>query len=195
MLFTGSLLFCLWILNTPTLADKKFFKVLHVQKVNKSRSNLESKISKYNYIGNSSKKLIIESIKEASLEHSIPEALIFELIKKESSFRNDIVSPAGAVGLTQLIPSTAKSYCGLSYGQLFEIKKNIKCGAKYLRIQMDEFGGDISYALAAYNAGPGRLKKIYSKDTKISYKKVARYLPSETRNYVAGITKHYTDFV
>lgn len=81
---------------------------------------------------------------------------IFErLVSAESSWRPDVVSSAGAIGLTQLMPSTA---AGLGVDP-FDPAQNLDGGARYLRQMLDMFGGDYSLAVAAYNAGPGAVQQ------------------------------------
>lgn len=113
---------------------------------------------------------IEESIREASLKYGLPEALIRSVIRHESNFQADAVSPAGAQGLMQLMPATARE---LGVGNPFDIHQNINGGARYLRQMVDLFDGDLEKALAAYNAGPGNVKR---------YNGVPPY--PETRTYV-----------
>jgi hypothetical protein len=94
------------------------------------------------------------------------------LIRQESGGRQSAKSPAGAIGLSQLMPATAK---GLGVDP-YDPQQNLEGGAKYLRQQLDRFGGDYRKALAAYNAGPGAVQK---------YGGVPPY--RETQNYVRTI--------
>lgn len=80
-------------------------------------------------------------------------ALIEALVWQESRWRVGALSPVGARGLAQLMPGTAREL-GVNAGDPFA---NLEGGARYLRAQMDRFGGDVEKALAAYNAGPGRV--------------------------------------
>src|SRR5690348_12916458 len=77
------------------------------------------------------------------------------LVGQESGWNPTIKSPKGALGLTQLMPGTAQS---LGVRDPFNVIQNLKGGARYLRQQLDAFGGDYSKALAAYNAGPGAVQ-------------------------------------
>jgi len=95
-------------------------------------------------------------IKDAAHTFKIDEALIHAVIKTESNYRENAVSHAGAQGLMQLMPQTAKS---LGVINSFDPKQNIFGGAKYLRDMLKMFNGDIKLALAAYNAGRGNVKK------------------------------------
>lgn len=91
-------------------------------------------------------------IDAAAIRHRIDPALLTGLIRAESNFDPRAVSPAGARGLTQLMPGTAAA---LGVTDAFDPVQAIGGGARYLREQLDRFGGDPVRALAAYNAGPG----------------------------------------
>lgn len=88
-------------------------------------------------------------------EFGIDQNLFRALIKWESSWNPNTISSAGAQGLTQLMPQTAR-YLGVA--DPFDPKQNLRGGAKYLKEQLDRFGS-VELALAAYNAGPGAVKK------------------------------------
>ncbi|WP_372683603.1 lytic transglycosylase domain-containing protein, partial [Desulfosarcina sp.] len=96
--------------------------------------------------------LIADSIKSAARRYNLPEKLISSVIQAESNFQVDAVSPAGAQGLMQLMPATARE---LGVDDPFDVRQNVDGGASYLRQMLDRFGGDVRLALAAYNAGPG----------------------------------------
>jgi soluble lytic murein transglycosylase-like protein len=94
-------------------------------------------------------------IAEASAKTGVSEALIRAVIAAESGFRPDAVSPAGARGLMQLMPGTARA---LGVTDLFDPRENILGGARYLEQQLTRFGS-VEKALAAYNAGPGAVQR------------------------------------
>jgi soluble lytic murein transglycosylase-like protein len=100
--------------------------------------------------------------------------LVRAVIQAESAFNPRAVSPKGAQGLMQLMPATAAEY-GVS--DAFNPAENIAAGVKYLKRLLDKYEGRIELALAAYNAGPGAVKKYGGK--------VPPY--RETQNYVARI--------
>ena len=93
-----------------------------------------------------------DEINAAAARHKLDPALLAGLIRQESNFNPSAVSPAGARGLTQLMPGTA---AGLGVRDSGDPVQAIEGGARYLRQQLDRFGNDPERALAAYNAGPG----------------------------------------
>jgi len=91
------------------------------------------------------------SIVKAAQKYDLPVNLITSVIRAESNFDVKAVSHAGAQGLMQLMPQTARA---LGVKNPFDVEENIDGGSRYLRKMLDSFGGDIKLALAAYNAGP-----------------------------------------
>lgn len=102
---------------------------------------------------------------------------IHAVIKQESRYKNQAISHAGAQGLMQLMPDTAKRFGNKNP---YDAKSNIEAGTKYLKWLLKRFNGDVSLALAGYNAGEGAVDK---------YKGVPPY--SETQNYVKKIVANY----
>ncbi|OON86135.1 hypothetical protein BXO88_08775 [Oribacterium sp. C9] len=109
----------------------------------------------------------------AAEAYGVPERILKAVAKAESDFKTTAVSKAGAMGIMQLMPATAKS---LGVKDPFDPEQNIMGGAKLLASNLKEFGGDLKLALAAYNAGSGAVKK---------YNGVPPY--KETQNYVKKI--------
>lgn len=111
-------------------------------------------------------------ILELAARYDLSPSLLEALVWQESRWRENARSPVGAQGLAQLMPGTAR-YLGVDPSDPFA---NLEGGARYLREQLDRFGGDLEKALAAYNAGPGRVER-------------AGGIPNirETRQYVAAI--------
>ncbi len=112
-------------------------------------------------------------------EHGMDPALVKAVVRAESNFNKLCVSPKGAVGLMQLMPATANI---LSVKNISCPNENINAGVKHLRNMLIMFHGDISKALAAYNAGPGKVKKYNGippyRETTDYIKKVLRYKQS-----------------
>jgi soluble lytic murein transglycosylase-like protein len=121
-----------------------------------------------------------KAIRSASAKYGIPRDLIHSVIRCESNFKPDAVSPAGAQGLMQLMPGTAAE---LGVSDPFDIHQNIHGGARYLRQMLDRFDGDLERALAAYNAGPGTVSRYGGvppyRETQTYVQKVMRYAALE----------------
>src|SRR5215208_5716031 len=95
-------------------------------------------------------------ITAAAQRNGIDPPLLAGLVRQESNFDPTAGSPAGARGLTQLMPGTA---AGLGVSDVTDPLQSLEGGAKYLKQQLDAFGGDVTKALAAYNAGPGAVQR------------------------------------
>ncbi len=117
-------------------------------------------------------------VAELAVKYDVSPQLLEALVWQESRWRTNALSPVGARGLAQLMPGTARQM-GVNP---HDPSANLEGGARYLRMQLDAFGGDLEKALAAYNAGPARVAK-------------ANGIPRirETQNYVASIMARLSD--
>ena len=145
--------------------DNDFQKILDTKVENKknptqvSRSQINDLITKY------------------SDKNGLDEDFVKAVINQESGFNPNATSHCGAMGLMQLMPSTAQ---GLGVKNAYDAEQNIEGGTKYLKGLMDRFNNDKSLALAAYNAGPNAVKK---------YGGIPPY--AETQNYVKSVLSKY----
>jgi soluble lytic murein transglycosylase-like protein len=99
---------------------------------------------------------IERAAQQAARQYGLPAGLVQSVIRHESNYNPQAVSPAGAQGLMQLMPATARE---LGVADPFDIQQNIDGGSRYLRKMLDCFDGNLHKALAAYNAGPGTVRR------------------------------------
>jgi soluble lytic murein transglycosylase-like protein len=112
-------------------------------------------------------------IGEMSAKYTVPDWVVRNVIRQESGGNANATSPVGAQGLMQLMPGTA---AGLGVTNAYDPRQNVEGGVKYLKQLMDQFHGDLTKTVAAYNAGPGAVMK---------YGGVPPY--AETQNYVKRV--------
>lgn len=118
-------------------------------------------------------------INKASKQHGLDAGLIRAVIRAESSFNHLAVSSAGAKGLMQLMPATAKD---LGVTDPFDPEENIMAGTKFLKNLLERYNGNLDSALSAYNWGPGNVDRKGDQ------------LPKETRDYLVKVKKFYNDY-
>jgi Rod binding domain-containing protein len=150
-----------------------------IKDVVKKKSNSDSNAVKPSTSAAERLKKYEPIIKEASSKHGVPVNLIKSIILTESAAKENAVSKADAKGLMQLMDSTAKE---MGVRNSLSPAQNIYGGTKYIAQMLKEFDGDLEKSLAAYNAGPGNVKK---------YKGIPPF--NETQNYVTrvmGYLKH-----
>lgn len=117
-------------------------------------------------------------VEEVSRAYGLESALIHAVIAVESSYNPKAVSKAGAVGLMQLMPGTAKRY---GVADAFDPEQNLRGGANYLRDLLNLFGSDVSLALAAFNAGENAVMKHGNRIP--PYRETLRYVPRVLDHY------------
>ena len=145
--------------------DEDFQKILDTSIANRSNPT------------DTSRSEINDLIEKYAEKNGLDSDFVKAVIKQESGFNPNATSSCGAMGLMQLMPSTAQ---GLGVKNAYDAEQNIMGGTKYLKGLMDRFDNNKSLALAAYNAGPNAVKK---------YGGIPPYM--ETQNYVKSVLSNY----
>ncbi|MEN8222345.1 MAG: lytic transglycosylase domain-containing protein [Acidobacteriota bacterium] len=136
-------------------------------------------------------------VKKYSNKSGVIEELVFALIKRESMFRENIISPAKAKGLMQLMDRTASMTArniGLKFrrNDIYKPEINIRLGVAHLKELLEKYDGKIYLALAAYNAGSHRVAQWLKEFGRFDENKFIEMIPfSETRNYVKNVLRNY----
>lgn len=167
----------------PAQGVKPFGEVLKTTSAPKSIFTVNSTAQPFSTYATSNvsytKEQLMSMVEKLADKHGVDEKLVKALIKQESGFNPKATSKVGAMGLMQLMPSTAK---GLGVSDPYNPYQNVEGGIKYLKSMLERFNGNTILALAAYNAGPNAVKK---------YNDVPPY--GETQRYVRAVLKDYID--
>lgn len=172
---------------TDTPPNKKYKRIIRTKVIvrvrNKDTSLNLATVSKGKYgkisrYAKANKKKYAPYIAHAAKKYRVSEKLLHAVILAESAYNPNAVSSAGAVGLMQLMPATARRY-GVTNRN--DPKQNISGGARYLRDLLKMFNSNLSLAVASYNAGEGAVKKYNNS--------IPPY--KETRNYVKKVLAFY----
>jgi soluble lytic murein transglycosylase-like protein len=121
----------------------------------------EALAEKYRDKGFAVSSRLAQQIHDAAVANGIAPEIAFGLVKTESGFKNSATSHVGAVGLTQLMPATARWLKpGVTVRELRNSETNLRIGFRYLRDLLRKYDGDTELALLAYNRGPGTVDRV-----------------------------------
>jgi hypothetical protein len=157
----------LHLTNVPSIPNAKYVRILKEKRI---LFQTDIDVNRYDQI-----------IRKASDKFKIDSALIKAIIKAESNFDHQAVSRVGAQGLMQLMPATASA---LQVEDAFHPGNNIEGGVRYLRYLLNNYRGNLSLTLAAYNAGEGTVAKYNNNIPPFR----------ETQNYIKRVLSYYRSF-
>lgn len=139
-----------------------------------------------------------KSVSSGSKNYSVPEEMIWGIMRAESHFNSDAQSPVGARGLMQLMPFTSLKVADLMQLKQFDVttllqpEVNIKLGSRYLSRLMQQFQGSLPLTAASYNAGPHRVQSWLKSFGLLDMDEFIEHIPFiETRNYVKRVMRNY----
>ncbi len=170
----------------PSHAPAEIYKyvdkdgVVHVTNVPDSKYNLVLKEEWVRFRLGPNFEEYDPAIRKAAERYGVDRALVKAVIKAESNFNSKVVSRAGARGLMQLMPGTARA---LGVGDSFRPEDNIQGGVRYLRYLLDLFEGNLHLALAGYNAGENAV---------LRHNGIPPY--PETRTYIQRVLRYFQDY-
>lgn len=135
---------------------------------------------------------LAKEIHEAATEAGVEPRVAFGLVRAESSFRTAAVSPVGAVGLTQLMPATARWLePGISRQELKQPETNLRIGFKYLKQLIDKYDGNQKLALTAFNRGPGTVDKLIKRGRNPDNGYAEKVLTGKSSRHVSLMNKKF----
>lgn len=130
-------------------------------------------------------------IQNASRRHGVKSAFIKGIIRQESNFKPRARSHAGAMGLMQLMPGTAKD---MGVQNAYHPQQNVYGGTKYINRMLKMFYGNPCLALAAYNWGPGNMRKLIRRKGTTDCKALIPFMPKETQQYIVKVTRYTKEY-
>lgn len=145
----------------PVKAAKQTVATMRKNADGRPNAAAEELAGKYRQRGFKVSTTLARQIHAAATANRIDPKVAFGLVRAESGFRNSATSPVGAIGLTQLMPATARwMQRGVTRSDLRDPEVNLRIGFRYLRDLIDKYEGDTELALTAYNRGPGTVDRV-----------------------------------